>query len=187
MRQPSKKHSRRWCATGQEYVPNISHVFRQDQHLYLLYEIYEPAREKPAADAPKGTKPGINLLSSLELIQGSTKVYETPLVRATADQCGGARRGGHRAGCAAGRPQARTLPLPVERDRRRAAAALPFRALRCWCGSRRRHASCCRRGGAIGAASSGRLAGPLFPREPIRAVPASRFAAFAALQQILLR
>jgi len=65
-------------------VPNISHVFRQDQHLYLLYEIYGPAREKPAADAAKGTKPGINLLSSLELIQGSTKVYETPIVQARA-------------------------------------------------------------------------------------------------------
>jgi hypothetical protein len=33
---------------------------------------------------PKGTKPGVNLLSSLELIQGSTKVYETPLVQAKA-------------------------------------------------------------------------------------------------------
>jgi hypothetical protein len=52
--------------------------------LYLLYEIYGPAREKAAADAPKGTKPGINLLSSLELIQGTTKVYETPLVQARA-------------------------------------------------------------------------------------------------------
>jgi hypothetical protein len=69
---------------GEEYVPNISHVFRRDQHLYLLYEIYSPAREKAAVDAPKGTKPGINLLSSLELIQGSTKVYETPLVQAKA-------------------------------------------------------------------------------------------------------
>jgi hypothetical protein len=69
---------------GQEYVPNISHVFRQDQHLYLLYEVYAPAREKPADNQPKGTKPGVNLLSSLELIQGSTKVYETPLVQARA-------------------------------------------------------------------------------------------------------
>jgi VWFA-related protein len=69
---------------GQEYVPNISHVFRQDQHLYLLYEVYSPVREKPADNQPKGTKPGINLLSSLELIQGSTKVYETPLVQARA-------------------------------------------------------------------------------------------------------
>jgi VWFA-related protein len=82
-RQPSKKTSP-LVRDGEEYVPNISHVFRQDQHLYLLYEIYSPAREKLAADAPKGTKPGIDLLSSLELIQGGTKVYETPLVQARA-------------------------------------------------------------------------------------------------------
>jgi hypothetical protein len=83
LRQPSKQISP-LVRGGQEYVPNISHVFRQDQHLYLLYEIYSPARQKPAADAPKGAKSTINLLSSLELIQGATKVYETPLARATA-------------------------------------------------------------------------------------------------------
>jgi len=83
LRQPSKKETP-LVRGGQEYVPNISHVFRQDQHLYLLYEIYAPAHEKPAENQPKGTKPGINLLSSLELIQGSTKVYETPLVQAKA-------------------------------------------------------------------------------------------------------
>ena len=83
MRQPSKKTTP-LVRGGLEYVPNISHVFRRDQHLYLLYEIYSPAREKPAENQPKGTKPGINLLSSLELIQGSTKVYETPLVQARA-------------------------------------------------------------------------------------------------------
>ena len=83
MRQPSKKESP-LVREGEEYVPNISHVFRQDQHLYLLYEIYNPTHEKPAVDPPKGTKPGIDLLSSLELIQGSTKVYETPLVQAKA-------------------------------------------------------------------------------------------------------
>ncbi|HEY1902865.1 MAG TPA: VWA domain-containing protein [Terracidiphilus sp.] len=82
MRQPSKKQSP-LVREGEEYVPNISHVFRLDQHLYLLYEIYNPTREK-AVDLPKGTKPGINLLSSLELIRGSTKVYETPLVQAKA-------------------------------------------------------------------------------------------------------
>ncbi|MGD0519888.1 MAG: VWA domain-containing protein [Terracidiphilus sp.] len=83
MRQPSKKNTP-LVRGGEEYVPNITHVFRQDQHLYLLYEIYAPARAKPAADAPKGAKSGIDLLSSLELIQGSTKVYETPLVEARA-------------------------------------------------------------------------------------------------------
>ncbi len=80
-RSPSKKQDP-LVRNGQEYVPNISHVFRQDQHLYLLYEVYEPAREKAAENAPKGTKPGINLLSSLELIQGSTKVFETSTVQA---------------------------------------------------------------------------------------------------------
>jgi hypothetical protein len=82
-RQPSKQQSP-LVRNGEEYVPNISHVFRQDQHLFLLYEIYAPTREKPADKLPKGTKPGINLLSSIELIQGSTKVYETPVVKATA-------------------------------------------------------------------------------------------------------
>ncbi len=70
-RQPSRQQDP-LVRNGQQYVPNISHVFRQDQHLYLLYEIYDPAREKT----------GISLLSSLELIQGSTKVYETPIVEA---------------------------------------------------------------------------------------------------------
>jgi VWFA-related protein len=83
MRQPSKKDSP-LVRSGEEYVPNISHVFRQDQHMFLLYEIYSPAHDKPASDAPKGTKAGINLLSSLELLQGSTKVFETPLVQARA-------------------------------------------------------------------------------------------------------
>jgi VWFA-related protein len=83
LRQPSKKNSP-LIRGGEEYVPNISHVFRQDQHLYLLYEVYGPAREKLAEGQPKGTKAGINLLSSLELMQGATKVYETPLVQAKA-------------------------------------------------------------------------------------------------------
>ncbi len=80
-RVPSKK-TNPLVRNGQEYVPNISHVFRQDQHLFLYYEIYNPTRDKPAENQPKGTKPGISLLSSLELIQGATKVYETPLVQA---------------------------------------------------------------------------------------------------------
>ncbi len=82
-RRPSRKDSP-LVRDGEEYVPNISHVFRPDQHLYLLYEVYDPAREKPGDDRRKGTKPGIKVLSSLELIQGSVKVYETPLVAARA-------------------------------------------------------------------------------------------------------
>jgi VWFA-related protein len=82
-RQPSKKSSP-LVRAGEEYIPNISHVFRQNQHLYLLYEVYGPAKQKLAEGQPKGTSAGIDLLSSLELIQGSTKVYETPLVQAKA-------------------------------------------------------------------------------------------------------
>lgn len=67
---------------GEAYVPNIAHVFRQDQHMYLLYEVYDPAREKAVEGGPKLPKNAISLLSSLELMQGSTKVYETPLVQA---------------------------------------------------------------------------------------------------------
>jgi VWFA-related protein len=80
-REPSKKDDP-LVRNGEEYVPNISHVFRQDQHMYLLYEIYDPAHEKAAEGAPKEAKSAIDLLSSLELIQGSTKVYETPIVQA---------------------------------------------------------------------------------------------------------
>jgi VWFA-related protein len=86
MRVPTKAASP-LVREGQQYVPNISHVFRQGQHLYLLYEVYGPTKVKvdaangSAAKTPKGA---INLMSSLELIQGSTKVFETPLVQATA-------------------------------------------------------------------------------------------------------
>jgi VWFA-related protein len=86
MLEPSKKDNP-LVRNGQEYVPNISHVFRQDQHLYLLYEIYDPARAKAAAGnagAAKPDKQAVNVLSSLELIQGATKVYETPEVQARA-------------------------------------------------------------------------------------------------------
>jgi len=82
-REPSKQESP-LVRGGEEYVPNISHVFRQDQHLYLLYEVYGPAKEKLAEHTPKGMKAGVSVLSSLELLQGVTKVYETPLVKATA-------------------------------------------------------------------------------------------------------
>jgi len=85
MLQPSRKDNP-LVHNGEEFVPNISHVFRQDQHLYLLYEVYDPARDKErSGEHPGGGKlprDAINLLSSLELIQGSTKVYETPLVAA---------------------------------------------------------------------------------------------------------
>ena len=69
-------------------MPNVAHVFRQDQHLYFLYEVYDPSRAKDAA--PLAASPGIvrrdkgpvHVLTSIEFLSNGTKVYETPLVTA---------------------------------------------------------------------------------------------------------
>jgi VWFA-related protein len=74
---------------GLEWVPNVPHVFRQDQHLYFLYEVYDPKKEgaEPAAAgaaAPGVAKAGtpVRVLTSIEFLIGGVKVYETPLVEA---------------------------------------------------------------------------------------------------------
>src|ERR1700719_501146 len=89
-----------------ELVPNITHVFTQDQHLYLQYEVYDAARGKnPASasvsngtanaaaansdanaattEAPKNApqakapKDSVRVFTSIEFLQGSAKVYES--------------------------------------------------------------------------------------------------------------
>ena len=98
MRQPSKKQDP-LVRSGEEYVPNISHVFRQDQHMYLLYEVYDPAHatatvqaasaagtSAPAAPAPKPDKNApqpVRVMTSIEFLSGSVKAFETPLIQAT--------------------------------------------------------------------------------------------------------
>jgi len=75
---------------GVEWVPNVPHVFRQDQHLYFMYEVYDPSREKAAT--PSAPSPGltrrpsgaVRVLTSIEFLSGGVKVYETPLVEADA-------------------------------------------------------------------------------------------------------
>jgi VWFA-related protein len=73
---------------GLEWVPNVAHVFRQDQHLYFLYEVYDPSKQKgaaePAASPGLGRREGgpVHVLTSIEFLSGGTKVYETPLVTA---------------------------------------------------------------------------------------------------------
>src|SRR6202522_1605154 len=72
---------------GFTWVPNVVHVFRTDQHMYLLYEVYDPASVPPGG-APKVSpvaaagKPGMKVLTSIEFLKGTTKVFETPLVEA---------------------------------------------------------------------------------------------------------
>lgn len=69
---------------GKELVPNITHVFSADQHLYLYYEVYDPAKpgKAPAVAGakPEGKKPSIRLLSSVQFFNGKVKAFETPLV-----------------------------------------------------------------------------------------------------------
>ncbi len=74
-----------------ELVPNITHVFAPDQHLYLQYEVYDAAKGKnpaPAATngqnrtakdapAPKPVKDSIRVFTSIEFLQGATKIYES--------------------------------------------------------------------------------------------------------------
>ncbi|MFP5227520.1 MAG: VWA domain-containing protein [Acidobacteriota bacterium] len=88
---------------GEQFVPNLPHVFRQDQHLYLLYEVYDPAKASgaeanPAAasakepkteafakkeKADKNAPPPVRVMTSIEFLSGSAKAFETPLVQAT--------------------------------------------------------------------------------------------------------
>jgi VWFA-related protein len=89
----SKKTTNPLVRDGVEWIPNVPHVFRQDQHLYLLYEVYDPAREKektegatPAASPGLTRRPAgaVRVLTSIEFLSGGVKVYETPLVEANA-------------------------------------------------------------------------------------------------------
>jgi VWFA-related protein len=80
-----------------ELVPNITHVFTPDQHLYLQYEIYDATKGKPPApaptSAPQGTAKGapaaksprdsVRVLTSIEFLQGGVKIYESKPVVAT--------------------------------------------------------------------------------------------------------
>ena len=63
---------------GLEWVPNVAHVFRQNQHLYFLYEVYDPAKARDV----KGE--AVKLLTNIEFVNNGTKVFETALVTATA-------------------------------------------------------------------------------------------------------
>jgi VWFA-related protein len=74
-----------------ELVPNITHVFAPDQHLYLQYEVYDAAKGKnpvpgsangaaaAAKDAPpvKIPRDSVRVLTSIEFLQGGTKIYES--------------------------------------------------------------------------------------------------------------
>jgi hypothetical protein len=88
-RQPnSKKTQNPLVREGSEVVPNIAHVFSPEQHLYLFYEVYDPARDKSPAqseakDKTQQLKDPIRVLTSITFFfNGKIKTYETPLVAA---------------------------------------------------------------------------------------------------------
>ena len=91
-RVPAAKHTDNpLIRDGEQLVPNLPHVFRQDQHLYFLYEVYAPSHAaatgsadagKDAKPAPKGQNSPVRVLTSIEFLNGTTKAFETPLVEA---------------------------------------------------------------------------------------------------------
>jgi VWFA-related protein len=76
-----------------ELVPNITHVFTQDQHLYLQYEVYDAAHAKKSSDPsangsanppqPRAPRDAVRVLTSIEFLQGNAKVYESKQVVAS--------------------------------------------------------------------------------------------------------
>src|SRR5262249_5179681 len=81
-----------------ELVPNVTHVFTQEQHLYLQFEVYDPAKgkppaktSKPVADAPAGQSgtagksqgETVRVLTSVQFMQNDVKVYESKPIVAT--------------------------------------------------------------------------------------------------------
>jgi len=86
---PKKKTDNPLVRDGEELIPNVTHVFSDDQKLYFYYEVYDPTREKgeeaatqqgqKAAPPPKNA---VRVLTDIELFKGKVKVYESPLVEA---------------------------------------------------------------------------------------------------------
>jgi VWFA-related protein len=94
-----------------ELVPNVTHVFTQDQHLYLQFEVYDAAKGKSVEPTPSSTaaesdeqagkdqagkdqankndsssksqRESIRVLTSVEFLQGDLKVYESKPIVAT--------------------------------------------------------------------------------------------------------
>jgi VWFA-related protein len=65
-----------------ELLPSVTHVFQQDQKLYLQYEVYDSAKAKPEEGHAKGEHGNVRVLTSIEFLQGDVKVYETKPVLA---------------------------------------------------------------------------------------------------------
>jgi VWFA-related protein len=76
-KQPAKQKNNPLVREGSQIIPNVTHVFSSGQHLYLYYEVYDPA--KPAEADEKATA---RVLTNVAFYKGAVKAYETPLVQA---------------------------------------------------------------------------------------------------------
>lgn len=94
----TKKSNDPLISDGVEWIPNVPHVFQQGQHMFLLYQVYDPARAQAGESASGQAQHGragmknrdgdaggssIRVLTNLELMDNSVKALETPLVAAT--------------------------------------------------------------------------------------------------------
>jgi len=83
--QPNTKHKNQnpLIHDGSEIVPSVTHVFSTDQHLYLYYEVYDPAQEvlRQTADNQTNGKSTIRLLTYVAFFRGNAKAYETPILQ----------------------------------------------------------------------------------------------------------
>lgn len=92
----AKKTTNPLVADGNEWIPNVPHVFQQGQHMFLLYQVYDPAHAGSGATSLGASKnrrksssqqdldkPPVRVLTNMELMDNSAKALETPLVVAT--------------------------------------------------------------------------------------------------------
>ncbi len=70
-----KKSQNPLVSDGAELIPNIAHVFAEDQPMMFYYEVYDPAKA-----AKSSAKNPIHLFTSIQFFRGKIRVYETPLI-----------------------------------------------------------------------------------------------------------
>jgi len=82
--QPTKKKGTNpLIRDGSEIIPNVTHVFSSAQHMHLYFEVYDPGRQNsPAEDSERSTS-GIDLVTSVALFRGNSKVFESFPVQLT--------------------------------------------------------------------------------------------------------
>lgn len=80
---PKKKSDNPLVRDGNEIIPSVTHVFQSNQHLYLFFEVYDPARPAGLAGNQQSQKYAARLLTNVALFRGKTQAYQTPIVEST--------------------------------------------------------------------------------------------------------